>query len=128
MKIAVVGSRTLNVDMEDYLGCEVLTELVSGGARGIDSLAEQYARSKKIPIKIFRPDYHAYGRIAPLMRNRDIVAYADMVIAIWDGHSRGTKNAIKHARQQKKPLKIFILPSKEAPTLFPEYHETVEEI
>ncbi len=120
MKVAVVGSRNLNINIAEYLDCEMVTELVSGGARGIDSLAEEYARRKGIPRKIFYPDYDAYGRIAPLMRNREIVAYADLVIALWDGCSRGTKNAIDHARQLKKPLKIFIFPGNDAHSLFSE--------
>lgn len=118
MKVAVVGSRNLNINIETYLDGEMITELVSGGARGIDSLAEEYARHRGIPQTIFYPDYDHHGRIAPLLRNREIVAYADLVIALWDGRSRGTKNAIDHARQLKKPLKIYIFPGDDDPVLF----------
>ena len=80
MKVAVIGSRNLSIDLEKYIPKNT-TEIISGGAVGIDTLAELYAVSKKLPIKIYKPEYNRYGKAAPIIRNKLIVDDADMVIA-----------------------------------------------
>ncbi len=113
MKIAVIGSRDLQVrDLENYLPTET-TEIVSGGARGVDTSARIYAREKGLPITEFLPDYNQYGKIAPLMRNLEIIDYADEVYAFWDGVSRGTKFVIENCRRKKKKVHIFMIKSEE---------------
>lgn len=75
MKLAIIGSRGLWVeDLGAYLPPGV-TELVSGGAKGIDTCAREYALSHGLKLTEFLPDYRLYGRAAPLVRNREIVAY-----------------------------------------------------
>lgn len=107
MKIAVIGSRGLMLDdLGRYLPPNC-TEIVSGGARGIDTCAAYYAKAKGIPLKEFLPDYRTYGRVAPLVRNRLIVDYADAVYAFWDGRSGGTKNVMTYARSKGKELHVF---------------------
>ena len=107
MKIAIIGSRGLHVnDLEKYLP-ENVTEIVSGGARGIDSDARAYAQAHGIQLKEFLPEYEKYGRSAPLKRNLLIIEYADVVLAFWDGHSRGTKYVIDHCREMGVPVKVF---------------------
>jgi len=107
MKVAVIGSRTLEVpDLEKYLPPDV-TEIVSGGARGVDSSARKYARDNGIEIVEFLPDYNRFGRIAPLKRNLQIIEYSDIVLAFWDGVSRGTKYVIDNCKKQGVNLKIF---------------------
>ncbi len=72
MKIAVIGSRGLTVrNLEKYLPKET-TEIVSGGAIGIDSCAREYALINKIKLTEFLPEYKKYGRCAPLKRNLQI--------------------------------------------------------
>lgn len=108
MKVAVIGSRNLTVrNLEKYLP-ESVTELVSGGARGIDSCAKAYALKNNIPIKEFLPDYDSFGKRAPLIRNIEIIEYADAVLAFWDGESRGTKFVIDKCKEKGKPCKVFI--------------------
>lgn len=108
MKVAVIGSRGLTVrNLEKYLP-ESVTELVSGGARGIDSCAKAYALKNNIPIKEFLPDYDSFGKRAPLIRNIEIIEYADAVLAFWDGESRGTKFVIDKCKEKGKPCKVFI--------------------
>ena len=81
MKIAVIGSRGLKVnDLEKYLPKEV-TEIVSGGARGIDTCAREYAVANGLKLTEFLPEYEKYGRVAPLRRNLQIIDYADEVLA-----------------------------------------------
>lgn len=107
MKVAVIGSRNLTVDdLGDYLP-ENTTELVSGGARGIDTCAREYADSVGLKITEFLPEYDRYGRGAPIKRNFQIIDYADMVIAFWDGKSRGTKMVIDTCEKIGKAIKIY---------------------
>lgn len=107
MKVAVIGSRGLVVDdLSKYLP-EGVDEIVSGGARGIDSCAREYAERMGIKLTEFLPEYDKYGRRAPLVRNELIVDYADVVYAFWDGVSRGTKYVIDYAEKVGKPIKKF---------------------
>ncbi len=108
MKIAVVGSRRLKVnDLGRYLPAGV-TEIVSGGARGIDTCAREYAEKNRIKLTEFLPQYEKYGRSAPLKRNLQIIDYADLVLAFWDGNSKGTKYIIEQCKKQNKEIKIFL--------------------
>lgn len=109
MKIAVIGSRNLNInDLSVYLPKNT-SELVSGGAKGIDSDARAYAEKNNIPIKEFLPDYRRFGKGAPLKRNLQIIEYADEVLAFWDGKSRGTKYVIEQCRKLKVPVTVIKL-------------------
>ena len=108
MKVAVIGSRNLTVNnLEKYLP-QGTTEIVSGGARGIDSCAKKYALANGLPLKEFLPNYKEFGRRAPLLRNLEIIEYADIVLAFWDGQSHGTKFVIDKCRAMEKPIKVFI--------------------
>ena len=108
MKVAVIGSRNLTVeDLGKYLP-EGTTEIVSGGARGIDTCARDYASAKGFKLTEFLPEYKKYGRGAPLKRNLQIIDYADCVLAFWDGQSRGTKFVIEHCKAQGKPVRVFL--------------------
>lgn len=107
MKVAVVGSRNLKiVDLQYYLP-ESVTEIVSGGAKGIDSCAKDYAINHNIAIKEFLPDYSKYGKVAPLYRNIEIIEYSDFVIVFWDGKSRGTKYVIEYCKKLNKNMEIY---------------------
>ena len=100
MKAAIIGSRGLSVhDMGKYLP-EGITGIISGGAKGIDSCAREYALSHGIPITEFLPDYERYGKSAPLKRN--------ILIAFWDGRSLGTKFVIDNCKKLGKPLTVYI--------------------
>ena len=109
MKVAIVGSRNLtNVDISEFIPAGT-REIVSGGAAEIDTLAEKWADKNRISKTVIRPEYSKYGRSAPLVRNKEIVQRADVVVAIWDGKSRGTKYTIEYARQAGKQVKVHIL-------------------
>ena len=108
MKVAVIGSRGLTVnDLGKYLP-ENTTEIVSGGAKGIDNCARNYALSHDLKLTEFLPEYSKYGRSAPLKRNLQIIEYADLVIAFWDGKSRGTKYVIDNCKKQGVQVDVHI--------------------
>ncbi len=107
MKVAVIGSRGLAIDdLGKYLPPDT-TEIVSGGARGVDTSARIYARQHGIKLTEFLPDYTTHGRQAPLIRNIDIIEYSDMVLAFWDGVSNGTAFVINNCRKRNVPVKVF---------------------
>ncbi len=109
MKIAIIGSRNLYVEnLEKYLPQDT-TEIVSGGARGIDTCAEIYAREKELKFTVFLPEYARFGRGAPIKRNEQIVDYADEVLAFWDGKSRGTQSVIAYCKKQSKKVTVVAL-------------------
>lgn len=110
MKIAVIGSRTFNDaallenTLLEKLDMNAVTELVSGGAQGADSLAEAFAAKYGLAIQVFKPDWKQFGRGAGVIRNKEIIAAADQVIAFWDGKSKGTLSSINLAKKLCKPL------------------------
>ena len=109
MKLAIIGSRSLHIpDLEKYMPDDV-TEIVSGGAKGVDSDARNYAEKNGIKITEFLPDYTLHGRGAPLKRNIQIIEYADMVLAFWDGKSRGTKYVIDNCEKTGVPVRVIKL-------------------
>ena len=109
MRVAVIGSRGLVVEnLEDYLPNET-TEIVSGGARGIDVCAREYAQRHGLKLTEYLPEYSKYGRSAPLKRNITIIENADLVLAFWDGTSRGTKYVIDNCRKRNIPVEIHLL-------------------
>ena len=108
MKLAIVGSRKLTVDISEYMLDEV-DEIVSGGAKGIDACAAEYAKSRGIGLTEILPEYERYGRAAPIKRNEEIANYADEAIAFWDGRSKGTKHTIDYFEKLGKRVKIVIV-------------------
>ena len=109
MKVAVIGSRNLAIDnISDYLPNET-TEIVSGGAKGIDTAAREYANANSIKFTEFLPEYSKYKKGAPLKRNLQIIEYADEVIAFWDGKSKGTKFVIDSCNKTGKKVTVIII-------------------
>ena len=109
MKIAVIGSRSfadyelLKKTLNEITG---ITKVISGGAKGADSLAEQWAKEYQIETVIYKPDWAKYGRGAGVVRNRLIIEDCDLCIAFWDGESKGTKSSIDHCKKLNKKLTI----------------------
>lgn len=111
MKTIIAGSRTIT-DLRlveaviEQSGFEI-TEVVCGGAKGVDDLGRKWAgNGNRIPVKMFPADWITYGRSAGHIRNTQMADYADALIAVWDGSSRGTKHMINTAK--KKGLKVFV--------------------
>ncbi len=110
MRVAVIGSRGLSIDnLGEYLP-ENTTEIVSGGAKGVDSCARAYAVRQGLKLTEYLPEYERYGRAAPLKRNITIIENADLVLAFWDGKSRGTKSVIDNCKKRNIPVAVYMLP------------------
>ena len=108
MKTAIIGSRNItNVDLSRFIPVGT-TEIVSGGARGVDTVAKEYANRNGLKLTEFLPDYERFGRGAPLKRNITIIENADIVLAFWDGKSRGTKFTIDYAKKLNKKIKVYV--------------------
>lgn len=110
MKILICGSRGINPDIEDVVnraGFEV-TEVITGGARGVDKAAELWAKSKGIPCTVYLPDWDQFGKSAGMRRNIEMVLAADAVIAVWDMQSNGTKHSIDYAKKCGKEVRTIL--------------------
>ncbi len=83
-----------------------ITEVVSGGAAGVDALGEAWARRQGLPVRRFEADWDRHKRFAGHVRNTEMAAYADALIAVWDGTSRGTRDMIALARRHG--LRMFL--------------------
>ena len=126
MKIAVIGGR----DFNDYSALAFIVSeykpsmLISGGAKGADSLAEKFSRDFGTPIKVYRANWNdftppcrvlkhkrggqMYNALAGMNRNTKIIEDCDMVIAFWNGISTGTKDSIDKAKTLGK--KVVVIP------------------
>lgn len=110
MKVIIAGSRSISDPklIEEAIkqsGFDI-TEVVCGMARGVDILGKVWADRNSIPVSNFEPDWDYHGLKAGFIRNQEMADYADGLIAVWDGISRGTKDMIDRAT--KKGLKVFI--------------------
>jgi hypothetical protein len=112
MKVAIVGTRSfMNRDLMfgklDSIG--KIDRIYTGDAKGADTLAVEYAKANNIPYEVFYADWEKYGRAAGPIRNKDIVANADLVIAFWDGKSPGTKSSIDIAKRTGKDVIVVLV-------------------
>lgn len=108
MKVAVIGSRGLKADnLGEYLP-KGTTEIISGGAKGIDACAKEYTVSHGIKLTEILPEYKKYGLNAPLKRNMTIIESADIVLAFWDDKSRGTKFVIEKCYETGKRIYVVL--------------------
>jgi hypothetical protein len=111
MRLAIVGSR----DFHNYTYLENLLEpikesiewIISGGAKGVDSLAEKYAARNFIPFLLFPANWEKYGKRAGFMRNQQIVDAADHMIALPTLESKGTRDSIRRAEVKGIPVQVF---------------------
>jgi hypothetical protein len=115
MKVIVAGSRSFNdvpllyqtLDRLLQKNVEIASaEIVSGRAKGADQLGEMYAAENNISLKLFPADWDTHGKKAGILRNTQMAEYADILIAFWDGKSRGTKHMILDMLAKGKPVHV----------------------
>lgn len=108
MRIGIIGSRSItDLNLEPYLP-NPITQIVSGGARGVDTIAGEYAREHGIPLLEFLPEYQKYGRAAPLKRDLLIIDNSDIMIAFWDGSSKGTAFSVEQCRKAGLEVIVYV--------------------
>jgi predicted Rossmann fold nucleotide-binding protein DprA/Smf involved in DNA uptake len=110
MNVIIAGSRTYE-DYDVLLDCIKqaninITKVISGGASGADKLGERYAQENNKELEVYSADWNKHGKAAGPIRNRQMAAVADGLIALWDGKSPGTKNMIDEAN--KKNLVVYV--------------------
>lgn len=112
-KVIIAGSRNFNdydllmKTLDEYFNNIENPEIVSGAARGADTLAVKYGVNKNIPYVLFPAQWNTYGKSAGYIRNCEMADYADELVCFWDGISRGTMHMINIANQKK--LKVTII-------------------
>jgi hypothetical protein len=120
MRIIIAGTRTFNDyemfrdNVKDILS-DIKTddiEIISGHARGVDQFGERFAKEFKYKLKIFPADWNARGKSAGYLRNIEMSQYASenkegMLIAFWDGYSKGTNHMINIAKEYKLDVRII---------------------
>ena len=107
MKLLVIGSRSIkDFDLSKYIRSDT-DIIITGGAKGIDTIAERYADEHKISKIVLRPQCHLYKRGAPLKRNEKMVDIADEILVIWDGVSKGSQYTIKYANKKNKNVMLI---------------------
>ena len=98
MKIAIIGSRDSKNITSEFI---------------IENLPKSFSEivSAKLGIKFtcFKPNYALYGKMAPIVRNTQIIDYVDYVLAFWNGSSKGTKFVIAQCLNKNKPLKVIYI-------------------
>lgn len=112
--VIIAGSR----DFADYAllrqKCDICfthrkpTAIISGTARGVDRMGEQYAKERGVPVKQFPANWEKYGKSAGYRRNEEMAQCADALIAVWDGQSKGTKHMIDTAKKMGIPMRIIM--------------------
>ena len=113
MKVIIAGSRGITDYHEviwamqgAYFHSIDPTEIVCGEARGVDKLGKRYGNDRHLPVTSFYPEWDKFGLSAGNIRNIQMGNYADALVAIWDGSSRGTKQMIDYMNHLKKPVYV----------------------
>lgn len=110
MKVIIAGGRDITnkelllqaIEESEFS----ITHVISGGAPGVDTMAEEWARERNLTGEIHNADWRKFGKAAGPIRNRIMAEHGEALIAIWDGQSRGTKNMIEEA--MKRGLKVYV--------------------
>lgn len=132
IRVAIVGSRSFSPSNDGVLGKQLIKTrslinsmirnmyskpskyedqhqiiVVSGGAKGADTFAEHYADWEGYDIEIYKPDWDTHGNSAGYLRNAILVEKSDIIVAYWDGESKGTKHTIELSLKQRKPIAVI---------------------
>lgn len=115
MKTVIAGSRNItdysilkNV-IDNWKYKDSITEIISGGAKGVDTLGESYACLRNLKLTRVLPDWEQYGKKAGMIRNKIMVDMADLAVILWDGVSPGTKCTIDLVKKKNIPYILSIV-------------------
>jgi predicted Rossmann fold nucleotide-binding protein DprA/Smf involved in DNA uptake len=112
LKIAIVGSRHFPAPnrVSDYVnalprGASILT----GSASGVDAEATKAARAKGIPVQVIPASFDELADASKsVARNQRLIDACDVLVAFWDGSSKGTRNTIERALDSGKEVHVFV--------------------
>ena len=111
MKVVIAGSRDItdyDILLKAIKECPFqITEVISGRARGVDTLGEKYAEDYGLKLHPFPADWKRLRNAAGPIRNAQMADFADAVLCVWDGKSPGTKDMMNQARTRGLPLYVF---------------------
>jgi hypothetical protein len=112
MRVIIAGSESIRDDAAVKEAIRAsgfhISEIVSGGAKGVDESGERIAAEEGIPLKRFPADWDRYGKKAGPIRNTQMARYADALVAVWDGKSPGTRHMINAMRKAGKPSYVLV--------------------
>jgi hypothetical protein len=113
MRVIIAGSRSVVsfpiVESACLRSGFAITEVVSGGASGVDTLGERFARERGIPVRRFPADWSRFGRSAGPRRNREMAEYGEALVLVWDGQSRGSASMLAYARERRLPCFVVVV-------------------
>lgn len=109
--VLICGSRGINqLNISRYIkNIDKIQKIVHGGCRGVDTIADSWAKANDIETVVYKPNYKVYGKRAPLVRDEEMVEFADVTIAFWDGKSRGTKYTFDYAKKLGRKVIIHLI-------------------
>lgn len=108
--VLICGSRSIkNLQMSRYIRSESCAAIVHGAAIGVDTIADSWAKANNLETVIYKPNYKVYGKRAPLVRDKEMVDFCDVVIAFWDGKSRGTKYTFDYAKKIGRKVIVHLI-------------------
>ena len=92
-------------------GWELIDSVISGGARGADTLGAAWADENHFPVHVYPADWDTHGKIAGFLRNEDMARAGDILVAFWDGYSRGTTNMVSTAMVHCQEIHLYKYPT-----------------
>lgn len=108
--VLICGSRSIkDLNISRYVRPQSCGAIVHSGSIGVDAIADSWAKANNIETIIYKPNYKVYGKRAPLVRDEEMVDFADVVIAFYDGKSRGTKYVINYSKKIGKKCIIHLI-------------------
>lgn len=109
--VLICGSRGINqLNISRYIkNIDKIQKIVHGGCRGVDSIADSWAKANDIETIVYKPNYKVYGKRAPLIRDEEMVEFADVTIAFWNGKSRGTKYTFDFAKKLGRKVIVHLI-------------------
>jgi len=107
--ICISGSRTINnINFDLFIDPSHVGCVIAGGANGVDTLAEHWAKRNKIEFIAYPARWKTFGKRAGIMRNHEMVEFCDYLIAFWDGKSKGTLDSITYAKEIGVPTIVHL--------------------
>ena len=108
--VCINGSRSItNINLSLFINPSHVGCIVTGGARGIDTIAENWAKANNIEWVCYLPQWDIFGKRAGMIRNEEMINFCDVLISFWDGHSAGTKHAIDYAKNLGRKVIIHLI-------------------